>query len=297
MAHKHVHSDRQSLRAAQKSTLWTVLILNAAFMVAEGIAGVVFGSLALIADAVHTLSDVAALGIALAAQALLTRPPTRRHSYGLQRAEILGALVNGVILLLVGGWITLEAIDRLGDPGEVEGVGLLAVALLGLSINLGSVVLISRRRAHSLNMQGAYIHMLVDAAGSLAAVIAGVAVIGWGADFVDPLVSLAIVGLIGWSVWHLLSETMHVLLEGVPRHLDPEQVEGALTEDAHIESVHHLHIWSLASDTPALSAHVVLKGEMTLHDAQGHGDRLRLMLLERFGIDHATIELECHACE
>lgn len=294
---RHHHLEREDLRSAQRGTLVFVLVLNAGFMVAEAVGGFVFNSLALIADAGHTLSDVAALTVALLAHNLAEREPTRRHTYGFQRAEILGALANALILVVIGAWIAMEAIGRIRATEEVEGLGVVAIALIGLTINAGSAYLIARKRGHSLNMRGAYLHMLLDAVGSAGAVIAGAVIVVTGANVVDPVVSLVIVGFIGWSAWHLLSETVHVLLEGVPKHLDAAEVEACLLADDQVESVHHLHIWSLASDRPALSAHVILKDEMNLHDAQMHGDRLRTMLQDRFAIDHATLELECHPCD
>lgn len=293
----HRHLSREELRHAQRSTLLLVLALNGAFMVAEAVGGFLFNSLALIADAGHTLSDMAALGIALFAHSLADRAPTARHTYGFQRAEILGALANALVLAVVGVWISFEAIQRIGAPEGVEGAGVVAIALVGLAINVGSAYVIGRKTGHSLNMRGAYLHMLLDGVGSAGAVVAGAIIVVTGANVVDPLVSLGLVGLIAWSAWHLMSETVHVLLEGVPKHLDLDEIERNLLADDQVKSVHHLHIWSIASDTPALSAHVILKDQMDLHDAQMHGDRLREMLRERFGIGHATLELECHPCD
>jgi cobalt-zinc-cadmium efflux system protein len=292
----HDH-HRAVSRMTQRRALWISLVANAGFMVAEVAGGLAFHSLALLADAAHMLSDVAGLAIALVAHRLVDRRATARHSYGLQRAEVLGALVNGLTLLAVAAWIIVEALRRIGEPADVVGRGLLVVATLGLAVNLGSAVLLARAQGHSLNMRGAFVHMAVDAAGSVAAIAAGVAVIGWQANWVDPLASILIALLVVWSAWGLLRDTVQVLLEGTPRGMDPGTVEDALAADDAVEAVHHLHLWNLASDTPALSAHVVLRGEVTLHDAQVNGDRLKTLLDERFGIAHATLELECHPCD
>lgn len=266
-------------------------------MFVQAAAGLLFGSLALLADSAHMASDVAALAVALVAHRLLQRPASDRHTYGLQRAEVLGAQANGVLLALAAAWIVFEAIGRLRDPQEIEGLGLAIVAALGLGINVGSAVLLRRNQGNSLNMQGAVLHMALDALGSVAALIAGVGVLVWDAAWMDPTASLIIAGLILWSAAHLLRETTHVLLEGTPRGIDRNQVTAALAEDPEVESVHHVHLWNLASDVPALSAHVVVRAEPSLHEAQIHGDRLKSMLRDRFGIDHATLELECHSCE
>lgn len=290
------HHHQIVSRATQRRALQIALAANAGFLVAEVIGGLAFRSLALLADATHMLSDVAGLAIALLAQRLIDRPATVRHSFGLQRAEVLGAQANGLALVAVAGWIVYEAVRRLGEPADVVGGGLLVVAVLGLAVNLGSAVLLSRAQGHSLNMRGAFVHMALDAAGSVAAIAAGVAVVVWQADWADPVMSILIAALVLWSAWGLLRDTAHVLLESTPRGMDPAAVEAVLIADEDVKAVHHVHLWNLASDVPALSAHVVLRGEVTLHEAQASGERLKLLLVERFGITHSTLELECHEC-
>jgi len=295
--HDHEHA-RGVTRGAQRRALWVSLAANAAFMVAEVLGGIAFHSLALLADAAHMLSDVAGLGIALVAQQLADRRATAKHSYGLQRAEVLGAQANGIALLVVAGWVIVEAVRRIGEPSDVQGGGLLIIATLGLAVNVGSAVLLARSAGRSLNMRGAFIHMAVDAAGSIAAIVAGVAVLAWDANWVDPVASIVIAVLVLWSALGLLRDAAQVLLEGTPRGMDPTEVEAVLTTDRDVEAVHHLHLWNLASDVPAMSAHIVLRGEeVSLHDAQATGDRLKEQLDRRFGITHATLELECHPCE
>ena len=274
------------------------MVANGVFMVVEVAGGIAFQSLALLADAAHMLSDVAGLGIALVAQSLVDRRATARHSYGLQRAEVLGRA--GQRPRSARG-LRLDHL-RSGRPHRrrpliVAGVGLLVVATLGLVVNVGSAILLARAQGQSLNMRGAFVHMATDAAGSLAAIVAGVAVVVWNADWVDPVASILIAVLVLWSAWGLLRDTAQVLLEGTPRGMNPASVEAALAADAEVEAVHHLHLWNLASDVPALSAHVVLRGEVSLHDAQASGDRLKELLVARFGINHATLELECHPCD
>lgn len=293
MTHSHASS---SWRLVQRRALWTALVLNAGFMIAEVIGGLAFNSLALLADAAHMLSDVVGLGIALYALRLAERPASVRHTYGFQRAEVLGAVANGITLIAVVAWIFLEAFRRLADPEAVEGAGLLVVATLGLMINLGSAMLLNSARGGSLNMRGAFIHMASDTTGSVAVIVAAVAVIVWGATWVDPAASFAIGLLILWATWGLLRDTAHVLMEGAPKGMDVQAVETALEEEPGVQAVHHLHVWNLASDVPALSAHVILADDETLHDAQVRGERLRSMLHDRFGIGHATLELECHPC-
>lgn len=294
-AHDHHHAGGD--REAQGRALRLALAANASFLVVEVVGGLATRSLALLADAAHMASDVAALLIALLAQRLLSRPATGTHSYGLQRAEVLGAQANGIGLLVVALWIVLEAVRRLDQPSEVAGGGLLVIAAVGLLVNLGSLVVLRRAAGDSLNMRGAVLHMGLDAAGSVGAMIAGAAALWWGADRVDPLVSILVAGLVLWSGFGLLRSTAHVLLEGTPRGVDVDALTSAILAEPDVEAVHHLHVWSLASDVPALSAHVVLDGERTLHDAQAAGWRLKELLEQRFGISHATLELECHPCD
>jgi cobalt-zinc-cadmium efflux system protein len=293
--HDH-HAHHHVPGGARTRALRLTLLANAGFLVVEVVAGVATGSLALLADAAHMASDVVALVIALVAQQLLGRPATDRHTYGLQRAEVLGAQANGIGLVVVAAWIVVTAVPRLGDPSEVHGGGLLVVAALGLVVNLVSVVVLRRAAGDSLNMRGAVLHMGLDAVGSVGAMVAGVAALA-GSDRVDPAVSILVAALVLWSAWGLLRATAHVLLEGTPRGVDPDVVADALLGATGVAAVHHLHVWSLASDVPALSAHVVLEGEQTLHDAQAAGGRLKELLEHRFGITHATLELECHPCD
>ncbi len=289
----HAHNHRE----AQKRALRTSFVANGVLLIVEVAAGLALGSLALLADATHMMSDVAALGVALGAQRLLDMPASSRHTYGLQRAEVLAAQFNGLVLVVAAGWIVYEAVDRLGDAPEIAGGGLALVASLGLIVNLASARLLFVARGDSLNMRGAYLHMMLDSLGSMGALGAGLGALWWGAYWADPIISIAIAGLVLWSAWQLLRDTTQVLLEGAPRGMDASEVADALASDAAVETIHHLHLWNLASDVPALSAHVVLVRAASLHDAQIEGERLKEMLQERFGIAHSTLELECHVCD
>lgn len=289
--------DRARVRRSQQRALTLALAANVVLFAGELVGGLVFRSLALLADAAHVLSDVGALAIALAAQRLTERPATHTHSFGLQRAEVLGAQANGFILLAVSGWVIAEAVRRIGTPVEVRGAGLLTLATVGLVVNLVAAAGIARVQGESLNLRGALFHLVADALGSVAAVVAGVAVLVADADFMDPVASLAVAVLVIWSASRLLRETTHVLLEGTPRGLDLDEVERALTDHPEVEAVHHVHAWNLASDVRSLSAHVVVREDISLHAGQMLGDELKAILERRFAIQHATLELECHVCE
>ena len=279
-------------RPGQRRALGWALGVNTTLLVVEVAGGIVFGSLALLADAAHLVSDVAALGVALGALVLTARPVSAQHSFGFARAEVMAAQVSALLLLGAGAWILFEGVTRLGDPVPVQGAGLAAVATLGLMINAGSAVLIHRAQGESLNMRASFVHLATDAAGSLGALLAGVAIWVWGWASADTIVSMATAVLVLWTGWGLLRESTHVLMEGVPRGLDPETVLAAIGGVDGVVDAHHLHLWNLASDVPAASAHVVLAGQPSLHQAQQVGAQIKAALAERFALTNVTLELE-----
>ncbi len=295
--HKHQHHDHIDLAGQRESALKWSLVLNGGFLGVEVVGGIVFSSLALLADAAHMSSDVAGLVIALWAQRALKRPSSERHTYGLQRSEVLAAALNAATLLAAVVWIVLEAFDRFQNPAPVEAIGVAIVAAIGLAINLASAWMLARTVGRSLNMRGAYLHMAFDAAGSvvvlLSAVVAAISDVLW----VDPVASLIVAAMVLWGAWGLLRQALGVLMEAAPEDLDLKQLSTTLEAEPGVVSVHHLHVWNLASDVTALSAHVILEEGRSLHDAQLKGNELRTLLHDKFGIDHATLELECHPCD
>ena len=268
---------------------------NAVLLAAEVGFGLGFHSLTLIADAVHLLTDVFGLGIALVALGLTARPPTARLSYGLHRVETLAAQTNAYLLLGVSIWIVVAAASRLVKPVNVSGEGLLVVASAGLAVNLGSALLLGRQAGRNLNMRGAWLHLAADAAGSVGAMVAGACILVFGTRRADPAIAIGIALLVSWTAWRLLRDSFHVLLEGTPAGVDAVGIEEALRTFGGVRGVHHVHVWSIASDVPALSAHVVLAREdASIHEAQEASERIKSMLADRFGITHSTLEVECH---
>ena len=294
--HTHHHGDADATPAARRRALSFALGANAALFVGQLIAALAFGSLALLADAAHLATDVVALALALVALRLAGRPASARSSYGWERAEVLAALGNAVLLIAASGWIVWEAIHRFSEPEPINGTAVAIVGALGLVVNAGSAFAVARVRGGNLNLRGAFLHLAADALGSLGVIIAGITVAFTDADWIDPVVSLAITALVVGSTWSLVRDATSVLLERTPRGVDISQIEAALNAEPDVEAVHHMHVWSLGSENAALSAHVVLHGEPSLHDAQLVGNRLRAQIQDRFGITHATIELECHDC-
>jgi len=284
-----------SFRARRRSLL-IALGANAAFLVVELVGGFVFGSLALIADAAHLTSDVLALGLALGALALAQRPPTERHTYGFDRAEVLAAQVNGVLLFAGAVAIVVEAVRRLGSPHHLDATGVLVIGIAGVVVNVVSALALARTAHGNLNMRAALWHLTLDALGSLAVVASAVGALIFGSDRLDPIASLVIAALVLIGAWSVLRDAARVLLEAVPSDVDVAAVRSALAHEPGVEAVHHMHVWSLGSESSALSAHVVLTGPLSLHDAQERATALKAMLADRFGIEHATLEVECHAC-
>ena len=284
--HHHTSSGR-ILRVA--------LAANGVLLVVQVVGAVAFSSLALLADAGHQGSDVAALLIAVVAQAIAGRAPSDNYTFGLRRAEVMGALLNAVMLLAVAVWVVVEASRRIGDPPDVSGWGVLLLGMAGLLVNGGCAWLLHRSADRSLNVRGAALHLTGDAAGSVGVVVAGLAVVLWSADWVDSAVSYLIAGLLLWTGTGLVRRTTRVLLEGTPPGMDVDELSALITADERVNGIHHLHVWSVDSTTVALSAHVEVAAD-SLHDAQLVATHLERQLALR-GVDHATLALECHPCD
>jgi len=265
--------------------LAAALALTAVFAVVEAAAGWWSGSLALLSDAGHMVTDVAALSIALIAQRLAHRPPSRRASYGYTRAEVLAAFSNALLMLALVGWIAIEAVRRLLAPAPVVGSAVILVALAGLLINLLCAGLLSR--GHSLNSRAALLHVLSDLGASFAALAAGVVITATGWLPIDPLLSLLVALLILRSTWGLLRSSVEVLMEGVPAHLSYDEIGGELTRLPGVSAVHDLHVWHMTSDRAALSAHLVIRDAAEWPEIL---EAARQLLAERFGIDHVTLQ-------
>jgi cobalt-zinc-cadmium efflux system protein len=279
--HAHAH-------APHGGSLRWALLLTLGFAAVEVFGGWWSGSLALLGDAGHMFSDAVALGLAALAAVISRRPPSARHSYGLMRAEVIAALLNGLLMLAVVLGIVIEAIRRIQQPQPVSGLTVIGIASGGLVINV-IVALALSRGEHDMNTRAALLHVMGDLLGSVAALMAGAVIYFTGWTPIDPILSLAICALILYSTLRLLRDALHVLMEGVPRHLDLNTVGHDLARVPGVVSVHDLHIWMLSTGMPALSAHVVLE-RMT--DWTDMLDQMRNQLHERYGIDHVTLQPE-----
>ncbi|MBI2151068.1 MAG: cation transporter [Acidobacteria bacterium] len=279
---RHRHDRGSGLKAA--------LIITAAFLVAEFLGALYTNSLALLADSGHMLTDVAAMSLSFFAMRFASRRATPTKTYGFYRVEILAALLNGVFLILIALYIFYEAYHRFFNPPEVKADWMLAVAVLGLVANLASAYLLFGKHHESLNVRGAFFHVLMDAIGSVGAILASIAILAGGYRAADPAISTLVAVLILWSSWVLIRDAVDILLEGTPAHINIVSLREQLEKVDGVKSVHDLHVWTLTSGVLAMSCHVVAHGGT--FDRTDLLTRVNGVARERFRIDHTTIQIE-----
>ena len=291
MSDNHNH---HSFAGKNKKNLKIVFILTFCFMIVEAVGGYLTNSLALIADAAHMFTDTGALGLALIAIWFAERPPTPDKTYGYYRAEILAALINSLVLLLISFFILYEAWQRLNNPPEVLSKPMLLIASVGLVINLVGMKLLSEGSSQSLNMKGAYLEVFSDMLGSIGVIIASLLIMFKGWEIADPIVSIAMAVFILPRTWHLLKQVIHVLLEGTPSHIEIAEVEQELAKIEGVVAVHDTHIWTITSGIDAMTAHVEIEdfnaGDNILVE-------IKKVLVQKFNILHSTIQLETEGCK
>lgn len=287
-------TDERSIRRERR--LLGVLALNVTIVAGEAVAGVISGSLGLLTDAAHNLTDVAGVALALVAVRWARRRPTGRRSYGYHRGTVLAAQANAALILAATALIGYEGIRRLLNPTEVDGLPVVIVATIALLANAGSAVLL-RDKDNDVNMRAAVLHMGADAGASLGVVIGGAVILATGGfEWIDPAISIGIGLLIGWQAVKLVVETANLLLESTPEGFDVDELERAMVAVSGVEAVHDVHVWSLSSEVHAMSAHVILEGHPTLQEAQTVGTAIKTAVSAPYRIAHATFELECEGC-
>jgi cation diffusion facilitator family transporter len=295
MGHGHAHAPATAA-GGQRRRLAVVLGLTLTVLVGEVVGAVLSGSLALLADAGHMATDAVGIALALAAVTLAQRPARGRRTFGWQRVEILAAVANGLLLVAVAGYVLVEAFRRIGDAPEIRSGLMLAVATVGLAVNLVSLAVLHRGRAESLNVRGAYLEVLADALGSVAVIVAAVVILTTGWTAADVVASVLIGFLVLPRAWGLLREALDVLLEAAPRGVDMADVRAHILRIDGVLDVHDLHAWTITSGLPVLSAHVVVTDEAL---AGGHGGRVLDSLCEclgdHFDVEHCTFQLEARA--
>jgi cobalt-zinc-cadmium efflux system protein len=289
MAHDHAGHVHAASADADRGKLAIALGLIVGFIVVEVTTAIIADSLALLSDAAHMLTDAAAIGFSLFALALAARPAKGAMTFGFKRVEILSAQANGVTLLILAGFIAYEAIVRLFDPPVVRAGLILAVALLGVLVNLAATWTLARANRRSLNVEGSFQHLLTDLYGFIGTAVAAIVILLTGFERADPIVSLLVAGLMTRSGVSLLKASGRVFLEAAPEGLDPQAVGEALIAQASVVEVHDLHVWEVTSGFPSLSAHVLVGADSDCHAARRE---MEAMLHERFGLDHTTLQVD-----
>jgi cobalt-zinc-cadmium efflux system protein len=289
-AHDHGHSHG----ADNEKRVLAAFVLTAGFMAVEIVGGLISGSLALLADAAHMLTDAAALALAWFAFRIARRPADTKRSYGYHRGQVLAAFVNGGVLVAIVFWIFFEAIQRLQSPVAVEGTLMLVVAAVGLAVNIVAFFVLHGGDRQNLNMRGAAAHVLGDLLGSAAAILGALVILATGWMPIDPLLSLLVGLLVLRSAWLIVRESAHILLEGTPAKIEPRDLRQALMSDIpDLEDVHHIHAWSLTAEMPLVTLHAQV---CETADAQAVLRRIKQVLSSRFGIDHSTVPVERGPC-
>ena len=295
-----VHDHAEELRGASKRSLTLALILIVSYMFAEVVGGLLSGSLALLADAGHMLTDAASIALALAAMHFSTRPASAQRTFGYHRLEILAALVNGLTLWGISVWVLIEAYGRFASTPEVRGGLMLAVGSVGLFVNIAAAWILHRSAKHSVNVQGAFQHVIADLLGSVAVVVSGVLVWAFGWHIADPILGVLIGILILASTWRLLKKVVHVLLEGTPDHVDVHRLRDTFEDVDGVNQVHDIHVWTLAPGYDALTAHVMVDpGNEAAAGDDTLLDQLRDIAYRQFNLQHVTLQIErstdrCH---
>ena len=291
----HAHSHHSSANANQRRLL-IALAITGLMTVVELVGGLLSNSLALLGDAGHMFTDTLALGLSVVALSLARRPASQTRTYGFHRAEVLAALANGTILVLICGYIFYEAYQRFVEPPEVRGSLMLAVAAFGLLANLFGILILRPASRDNLNVRGAFLHMWGDTVSSVGVIVAGVIILVTGWTVVDPIVSIFIGLLILRGAVGLVLESSDILLEAVPKHLDVMQISSALREIEGVKDVHDVHLWTITSGIYALSCHLLIEDRMV--SGSSHiVEEVNQALSQRFGIGHSTLQLECEECE
>jgi cobalt-zinc-cadmium efflux system protein len=296
--HDHAHGAAGAKIAARRADsrrrmLWA-LAINVVMLVVEAVGGFVTGSLALLADAGHVLSDVAAIALGLTAASIALRAGSAQRTFGLQRAEVIAGLVNGIALVAISVWIAIEAIERFSDPVDLDAVPVLALGAFGLAGNVVATAVLARGERGDINLEGVLRHSAADALGSVGVIAAALVILATGWEQADAVASLLIAALVLLSSWRLISEPMNVLMEAAPASIDVEELGAAICRAHGVRGVHDLHVWTVTSGFVALAAHVVVADGA---DRDLTRAALELMLRDEYGIEHTTLQMEDEAGE
>lgn len=289
--HHHHHGDNQT-----EGRLWISIILNFIITAAEFIGGIISGSLALLSDALHNLNDTVSLGISLVARKISKRDANRDKTFGYQRAEIIGAFINLITLVIIALFLIKEAIERFYNPQPIDGMIMFVVAVIGLLGNVITAILLHRSSKENLNIRSAYIHIMSDAFSSVGVIIAGILIIQYELFIIDTILTLIIAGYILWHSYYMLRKTINILMESTPAGIEISEIRQAMAQVAGVLDVHHLHVWRLDEKNILLESHIVID-EDNMNQMESIKSSLKQLLGSNFNIHHSTLEFEFEPCE
>ncbi|PAU94423.1 cation transporter [Aliifodinibius salipaludis] len=296
MAHSHDHGHHHHGKDQTEGRLWISIILNFIITVAEFIGGIISGSLALLSDALHNLNDTTSLGISLVARKISKKEANREKTFGYKRAEIIGAFVNLVTLVIIALYLVKEGIERFYNPQPIDGMVMFIVAIIGLIGNVITAILLYRDSTENLNLRSAYIHILSDAFSSVGVIIAGVLILWYQLYIIDTILTLIIAGYILWHSYYMLRQTINILMESTPANIEIPNVQQAMTSISGVLDIHHLHVWRLDEQNILLESHVVIDEE-NMGQMEAIKSALKDLLSTDFDIHHSTLEFEFEPCE
>ncbi|MEW6195004.1 MAG: cation diffusion facilitator family transporter [Bacteroidota bacterium] len=294
LAHSHTHNQEINFQSA-KGRLFFTIILNFIITIAEIIGGIVSGSLALLSDALHNFSDGISVIVSYIALRLRSRDNSYKHTFGLKRAEILAALINSAVLIVICFYLFYEAVNRFLEPQEIDAGVMSIVAVIGLVANLVGMLLLKRDSAKSMNIRSAYLHLLGDTVSSVAVIAGGVAIALWKINWIDPLLTILIGLYIIKESYAILEEAIHVLMEGAPPNISIEEIQNEVEKFGEVDNIHHIHMWMVGDNDVHLEAHININ-DMKISESDSLRRRIEEALHQRFGIHHITLQFECNQC-
>jgi cobalt-zinc-cadmium efflux system protein len=292
--HRHNHTHAENVRG--KKLLW-VTLLNFSISLVQVAGGIISNSLSLISDAIHNLGDTSAIFIAFLAGKHADKRPDARKTFGYKRTEILAALFNAVVLIAICIFLFVEAYERFRNPQTIKGGIMLSVAVFGLIANLISVLVLQKEKSHNLNIRAAYLHLLGDTLSSVAVIAGGIAILVWQIYWLDPLVTVAVGVYIIYHTWDVVRQTVDILMQATPRHIDIQEIKQSLEALPQVENIHHLHIWQMDDEHIHLEAHLNISQDLSLSKAQTVRHDVETLLKDKFGISHITLQIEYKGCK
>lgn len=292
--HRHNHTHAENVRG--KKLLW-VTLLNFSISLVQVAGGIISNSLSLISDAIHNLGDTSAIFIAFLAGKHADKKPDARKTFGYKRTEILAALFNAVVLIAICFFLFVEAYERFRNPQAIKGGIMLSVAVFGLIANLISVLVLQKEKSHNLNIRAAYLHLLGDTLSSVAVIAGGIAILVWQIYWLDPLVTVAVGVYIIYHTWDVVRQTVDILMQATPRHIDIQEIKQSLEALPQVENIHHLHIWQMDDEHIHLEAHLNISQDLSLSKAQTVRHDVETLLKDKFGISHITLQIEYKGCK